>query len=83
MLHSEVMAKQNTKPTQSTDSIPSPTYKNIKMFGNIRNQQIGSNQPITKNDSVVYNQGFKFGLKHSGGMNNPPANENLMFRAGR
>jgi len=77
------MSKQKRKPTRSTDSIPTPTYKNIKMFGNIRNQQMGSNQPITRNDSLVYKQGFDFGIKHPGGMKNPPANENLMYRAGR
>jgi hypothetical protein len=77
------MAKQKKKPTQSTDSIPQPTYKNMKMFANIRNKQMQSEQPITKNDSIVYKQGFKFGLNHPGGMNPPPANENPMFRAGR
>jgi hypothetical protein len=68
---------------KKNDSIPQPTYKNIKMFANIRNQNMGSNQPVTKNDSIVYRQGFDFGLKHQGGMNPPPANENLMFRGGR
>ncbi|QDP52715.1 MAG: hypothetical protein GOVbin3171_76 [Prokaryotic dsDNA virus sp.] len=68
---------------KKNDSIPQPTYKNIKMFAGLRNKQIGSNQPITKNDSLVYRQGFDFGFKHQGGMNPPPTNENLMFRGGR
>jgi hypothetical protein len=75
--------KQPKKPTRSTDSIPQPTYKNMKMFANIRNKQMGSKQPITKNDSLVYKQGYDFGINHPGGMKNPPANENPMFRAGR
>lgn len=82
------MAKQTKKPTQSTDSIPSPTYKNLKLGIGMQHKMAGGfmNQTPnpTKADSTLYNMGYQYGVKNwRNAPANPPANENQIYQKGR
>jgi|11BtaG_2_1085332.scaffolds.fasta_scaffold41452_1 hypothetical protein len=73
------------KPQQAQDSIK-PTYKNMGLFNKLRTQDQtqghGYGAKTTKRDTLNYNQGFEFGLKHKA-PKKPFNNEGYMFRAGR
>lgn len=82
------MAKQKTKPTQSTDSIPSPTYKNLKLGISMQHKMMGGamNQvpKATKADSTLYNMGYQYGVKNwRNAPANPPRNEDQIYQKGR
>ena len=82
------MAKQKTKPTQSTDSIPSPTYKNLNLGISMQHKMSGGymNQVpnATKADSTLYNMGYQHGVKNwRNAPANPPLNENQIYQKGR
>lgn len=84
------MAKQKQKPTpkQSKDSIPSPTYKNLKLGIGMQHRMLGT--PMnripkpTKADSSLYKKGFEYGIKNwKNAPANPPRYENQIYQKGR
>ena len=88
MLYSKAMAKQKNKPTQSTDSIPSTTYKNLKLGISMQHKMMGGamNQvpKATKADSTLYNMGYNHGVKNwKKAPANAPRGENQIYQKGR
>lgn len=81
------MAKPGKKNaiTQQQDTIK-PTYKNMRMFNNMRAQAnpmgSGNTKPTTARDTANYNSGFNYGIKNMAPKKGFQ-NEGYMFEAGR
>ncbi|MEN8835922.1 MAG: hypothetical protein ABF265_07835 [Polaribacter sp.] len=77
--------KKKRAVTQQQDTIK-PTYKNMRMFNNIRAQEnpmgSGNTRPTTARDTANYNSGFNYGIKYMA-PNKGFKNEGYMFKAGR
>lgn len=73
---------------QNNDSIPKPTYKNLKMMKSLQHQEAGGyvNQvpPTTAKDSSLYKTGYMYGLKNwRTAPKTPPPFENKIYQGGR
>jgi len=80
------MPDKKKKPVQQRkDSVVTPTYKNMKMMSSMRTQsgdQRKAITPTTKQDTLNYNSGFKFGLENKAPKKSL-SGEGYMFRGGR
>ena len=70
------------------DSIPAPTYKNLRMMKSLQHDAWGGDASrvpkTTAKDSSLYRAGYEFGLKHwRSAPKQAPKYENKIYQGGR